>query len=161
MLVSALTLWLLQVFVKPILSAESDLEQAISALRPQLSPGATITFPSDPRWGELNSRASSPRLVPHFSVVVEVAAESDVQATVTVASQYDIPFLAITGRHGWTSSLNKLPYGFQINLRGLNSSALSSDGKTATIGGGIIQYELVRSLFEKGKYAGEINIWHP
>jgi FAD/FMN-containing dehydrogenase len=155
MILSALTIWLLLIFVEPIVSVEFDLEKAVIALRPQLSSGAIITFPSDPRWDELQNRASSPRLMPHYSVVVEVATEADVQSTVTVASQYNVPFLAITGQHGWTSSIEKLQYGFQINLRGLNSTALSSDGKTAIVGGGIIQYELVRSLFAKGKYAGK------
>lgn len=97
-------------------------------------------------------RSTSPRLAPHYSVVVEVATASDVQATVATASKYDIPFLAVSGTHGWTKTLEKLPYGIQINMRKLNTATLSTDGKVAVVGGGMLQHEIVRSLFAKGKY---------
>lgn len=77
------------------------------------------------------------------------------QATVTTASKHDIPFLAVSGTHGWTSTLEKLPYGIQINMRKLNTSTLSGDGKVATVGGGMLQHEIVRSLFAEGKYTSE------
>jgi FAD/FMN-containing dehydrogenase len=87
-------------------------------------------------------------------VVVEVATMSDVQTTVTLANRFNIPFLAVSGTHEWTKTLNKLPYGIQINMRRLNTTNLSRDGKTATVGGGTLQYEITRSLFAPGKYAG-------
>lgn len=134
---------------------QKDLNLAVSALSAQLSDEASITFPGGADWDTLQLRASSPRISPHYSVVVQVATESDVQATVTLANRFNIPFLAISGAHGWTKSLNKLPYGIQINMRKLNTTTHHPDGNTAVVGGGTIQYEITRALFAKGKYAGE------
>jgi FAD/FMN-containing dehydrogenase len=155
MLLSSLNVWLLQVFIIPIACAQHDLQQAVGALTAQLSNGAIVTFPWEPRWDALQARASFPRLAPHYTVVVEVATEEDVQATVSLANRFNIPFLAVSGTHGWTTTLNSLPYGIQINLRKLNTTTLSPDGKSAIVGGGTLQYEITRSLFAKGKAAGK------
>ncbi|RMZ73654.1 6-hydroxy-D-nicotine oxidase [Pyrenophora seminiperda CCB06] len=133
--------------------AQTDLKQAVSALSNVLSHEATITFPGGANWDSLQLRSSSPRISPHYSVVVQVATESDVQATVTLANRFNIPFLAVAGGHGWTTSLNNLPYGIQINMRKLNTTTLGQGGKTAIVGGGALQYEATRALFAKGKYA--------
>jgi hypothetical protein len=158
MIHSVLTLWLLQVFAGPSL-AHNNLEQAVAALRLRLSDNAAITFPGESRWDYLQVRASSPRLSPHYTVVVEVATESDVEATVTQASRFDVPFLAVSGRHGWTSTLNRFPYGIQINMRQLNTTTLGREGTSAIVGGGRLQHELTRSLFAEGKYAGIFNFF--
>ena len=134
---------------------QKDLKHAVAALSAQLSDKASVKFPGGVDWDTLQLRASSPRISPHYNVVVQVATESDVQATVALANRFNIPFLAISGAHGWTKSLNKLPYGIQINMRKLNTTILNQDGKTAMVGGGTIQYEITRALFAKGKYAGE------
>lgn len=158
MFFSTLTAWLLQCYLGLIASKPHTFETAISSLKPQLSSGAVITFPWDKRWDELQIRATSPRLAPHYSVVVEVATESDVQATVALGSRFNIPFLAVSGGHGWTSTLDKLTYGIQINLRRLNTTTLSRDGKTAIVGGGTLQHEIVRSLFAEGKYTSKDHV---
>jgi FAD/FMN-containing dehydrogenase len=155
MLFYTLSAWLLYALYVTPASARNDLKIAISALKAQLSPGAIVTFPWDPRWNDLQVRGSSPRVSPGYSVVVEVVTEFDVQATVTMANRYDIPFLAVSGTHGWTKTLDRLPYGIQINMRKMNSTILGSDGRTAIVGGGTLQYEVTRSLFAKGKYAGK------
>jgi FAD/FMN-containing dehydrogenase len=155
MLPSSLKVWLLQVFTIPILCTYHDLQQAVAAFTPQLSSGAVVTFPWEPRWDALQARASFPRLAPHYTVVVEVATEEDVQATVSLANRLNIPFLAVSGTHGLTSTLDSFPYGVQINLRKLNTTTLSHDGKSAVVGGGTLQREITRSLFAKGKAAGK------
>ena len=132
-----------------------DLVRAISTLGPHLSKDASVTFPWDARWEELQTRGSSPRISPDYNAVVEVATEADVQKTVSLANQFNVPFLAISGGHGWTKTLNSLPFGIQINLRKLNTTTLGQDGKAATMGGGTKQYEITRSLFAQGKYAGK------
>ncbi|KAH7093198.1 hypothetical protein FB567DRAFT_544580 [Paraphoma chrysanthemicola] len=145
--------WLSCLWSIDFVIAQDNLKPAIAALQSQLSPDAVVTIPWDSHWQDLQVRCTSPRISPDYTVVVEVATEADVQATVTFASRYNIPFLAAAGNHGWTKTLNKLPYGIQINLRKLNSTTLSSKGDTAAIAGGTIQYEITRSLFAKGKYA--------
>lgn len=157
MLFPTLAAWLLCAIPRTLAFEEDDLKLAVSSLTPQLAQGAIVTFPWDARWNELQVRGSSPRVSPSYSVVVEVASEADVQATVTIANRFSIPFLAVSGTHGWTRTLDKLPYGIQINMRRLNTTTLSRDGKTATVGGGTLQYEITRSLFAKGKYAGKFD----
>jgi FAD/FMN-containing dehydrogenase len=137
-----------------MLFASNDLQRVVSALKPQLSKEAIVTFPWDSRWETLQVTASTPRLSPDYSVVVEVATEIDVQTTVKLASHFNIPFLAISGGHAWTNTLKDFPYGIQINMRKLNTTLLSRNGSTAIVGGGILQHELTRSLFAKNKYAG-------
>jgi FAD/FMN-containing dehydrogenase len=158
MLFPTVAAWLLCTLRGTLAFKQDDLKLAVSTLHPQLSKGAVVTFPWDARWKELQVRGSSPRVSPDYSVVVEVATESDVQTTVTLASRFNIPFLAVSGTHGWTKTLNKLPYGIQINMRKLNTTTLSRDGKTAIVGGGTLQYEITRSLFALGKYAGMFGI---
>jgi FAD/FMN-containing dehydrogenase len=45
--------------------------------------------------------------------------------------------------------------GIQINMRKMNSLHVNADGNTATVGGGIMQYEITKSLYQYGKQAGE------
>jgi FAD/FMN-containing dehydrogenase len=158
MLPSILSVWLLQIFRTSTVLAYNNLEQAVVALEPQLSSGAIVTFPWEPRWDTLQGRASYPRLSPNYSVVVEVATEQDVQTTVSLANRFNIPFLAVSGTHGWTTSLNRFPYGIQINMRKLNTTTISPDGKTAVAGGGTLQHEITHSLFAHGKYAGKAEL---
>lgn len=131
------------------------LQHVVAGLPSLLSKDAVVTFPWDTRWSDLQIRAASPRISPEYSVIVEVATEDDVQKTVSFANRFNVPFLAVSGGHGWTWSLNQLPHGIQINMRKLNTTTLSPDGKSAIVGGGTKQYEITRSLFDLGKYAGE------
>ncbi|KAG9186256.1 hypothetical protein G6011_02812 [Alternaria panax] len=153
MLFPTVTAWL-SFAVRGSFASETDqLKLAVSTLNPKLSKAATITFPWDSRWNGLQVRGSSPRVSPDYNVVVEVATESDVQTTVALANRLNIPFLAVTGGHGWTKTLNKLPYGIQINMRKLKTTRLNWHGKTVMVGGGTMQHEITRSLFALGKYA--------
>ncbi|OAQ70726.1 6-hydroxy-D-nicotine oxidase [Pochonia chlamydosporia 170] len=128
-------------------------ETVIKELGPLLSKGAAIVLPSSKEGEELQIRASSPRIKPGYVAVVEVASEKDVQETIKYANRRSTPFLAVSGAHGWPSSLNKVHGGIQINMRKLNTTTLSHDGKSATVGGGTMQYEITAALFNKGKQA--------
>ncbi|KAI4932264.1 uncharacterized protein J4E92_004164 [Alternaria infectoria] len=153
MLLPTAAVWLLCIARRSYASAPYDLQLAASALSPQLSKDAIITFPGDARWDDLQVRGASPRISPDYNVVVEVATESDVQTTVAFANRFNIPFLAVTGGHGWTTTLNNLSYGIQINMRKLNTTTLGQNGKTATVGGGTMQHEITGSLYASGKYS--------
>ncbi|KAF2261385.1 FAD-binding domain-containing protein [Lojkania enalia] len=132
---------------------EAELSLASKQISTGLSVGANIVLPNSARWPDMVSRGSYPRVSPSYDALIEVATEEDVQLVVSVAARYDIPFLVVTGAHGWTKSLNRLQGGIQINMRKLNSIALNSNGKTATIGGGTLQWETIRALFAKNKIA--------
>jgi len=54
----------------------------VRELGPLLFKQAAILTPASPEWNELLRRASTPRIHPGFVVVVDVAGEEDVQATV-------------------------------------------------------------------------------
>ncbi|KAI6782598.1 6-hydroxy-D-nicotine oxidase [Emericellopsis cladophorae] len=134
-------------------SHEANVQEQLALL---LSEDAVISFPSSPDWDGLIERASTPRVAPGFLAVVEVATEKDVQQTIKVANKLNLPFLAVTGSHGWTTALERVKYGIQINMRRLNSSTLHEDGESATVGGGIMQHEIVAALAEHGKQAGPL-----
>jgi hypothetical protein len=60
-----------------------DLSLSIEAdLGRRLSRHASILLPTSSNFTSLEIRASSPRIEPHFSAIVEVATEADVQQTV-------------------------------------------------------------------------------
>jgi len=134
-------------------------ERIQKELGPELSAGAEILTPSSPGWGDIVVvRASAPRIHPEFVVSVLVATTEDVQATVKYANHIHVPFLAVSGGHGWPTDLNRLRGGIQINLRRLNTARVNWDGggNTATVGGGTLQHEAVQSLYAQGeKMAGK------
>lgn len=123
-----------------------------------LSQNASLILPSDDKWGALQIRGTSPRIQPKFNTVVQPATEEDVQKIVQFASQYGIPFLAVSGTHGWTKTLDTLPYGIQINMRKLNSVTLDPGATTATVGGGTLQWEANKALYAKNKQAGNLEL---
>jgi FAD/FMN-containing dehydrogenase len=136
-------------------SQHAALQHALAELTSRLSPGAIVTLPSSPRWRALQIRSSSPAVAPSYGAVVEVATEGDVIATVSIAGRCNVPFLAISGAHGWTRTLNRMEHGIQINMRALNGVTLGSGGRAADLGGGALQWEITRELYARGKYAGE------
>lgn len=62
-----------------------DCHSIESELSPRLSPGAAIILPGNASFDSFEVRASSPRIEPTFSAVVEVSTEEDVQHTVCKA----------------------------------------------------------------------------
>ncbi|KAH8750850.1 FAD binding domain protein [Diaporthe sp. PMI_573] len=89
---------------------------------------------------------------PSFRATVQVYTEEDVSNTIKVSNKYELPWLAVSGRHGGIRSLGKLDSGVQINMDHLDSLVISSDGKTATIGGGMLSGEVTSALWDKGKW---------
>jgi len=88
--------------------------------------------------------------IPFYSVLASNDAVAHL-SQVKYANHANIPFIAMTGTHGWPTTLNELKGGIEINMRKLNTSKVNADGKTATVGGGTMQYEIVRSLYDQGK----------
>jgi FAD/FMN-containing dehydrogenase len=123
------------------------------ALKALLSADSKVAISGDPGWSNLLSRASYPRIDPEYNVIVSVATESDVQNVIGYCHENEVPFLTVSGAHGWSKSLNKLKNGIQINLRNLNNTEVDEGGETATIGGGALQYETTKALYGAGKQA--------
>jgi hypothetical protein len=110
-------------------------------------PGSVGFNTSTDRWN-INS-------TPTYEVIVEVATEADVQATVQWANNASLPFLAISGGHGVVQSLNRFEGGVGIWMRGMRDVKVLEDGETARIEGGVLSGELVHSLWEEGKMTGK------
>ncbi|KAL2837840.1 hypothetical protein BJY01DRAFT_237701 [Aspergillus pseudoustus] len=138
---------LLGVGSNAFLSSRADISSELGA---QLSKEANIFFPNAEEFAEATDRWSD-YYRPNFTVVVQVAEEEDVANTVRFANSHKIPFLAVNDGHGDISSLGRMQDGIQIWLRNLNSIEISEDGRTATVGGGVRSFELMQTLFEKGK----------
>ncbi|KAL4923493.1 uncharacterized protein BDV17DRAFT_285393 [Aspergillus undulatus] len=120
-------------------------------LMTQLSENADIIFPDEEIFDNATERWSYYH-PPSFTVVVEVAEEEDVAKAIRYANSQDLPFLAVNGGHGAISSLSNMDHGMQIWLHKLNSVVIAEDGQTATFGGGITSYELIRALYQEGKH---------
>lgn len=76
---------------------------------------------------------------------------------VKFARKYNIDFLAISRGHGTTKTLSTVKNGIQINLRQLQEITVAADGKTATLGGGVYNDNVVNALHAKGKSSGMFN----
>ncbi|KAK6073257.1 FAD-dependent oxygenase [Seiridium cupressi] len=119
-------------------------------LGPLLSSEAEIVFPGSVEFLVATDRDNE-QDPPTFSVVVEVATESDVQETVRYANRHAIAFVATTGLHGGTTTLGKLQQGINIRMRKMNCTSIAADGYSATFGGGILGLEVKNDLWAVAK----------
>ncbi|KAH8651245.1 hypothetical protein BX600DRAFT_441681 [Xylariales sp. PMI_506] len=110
--------------------------QSLAALRPMLSAGATVDTPTDSnyaisaaRWSDLST--------PKPGAVINVACEGDIEAAVKWATDNNVPFVAQSGGHAWSTSLKINSSGVVINMRKLNSISIDTEKGLAVIGGGI------------------------
>ena len=108
-----------------------------STLGPQLSPNAQIHLPGSAGFNTSTERWNS-HITPTFAVVVEVATEADVQATIRWANDATLPFLAVTGGHGVVQSLNDFRGGVGIWMRGMKDVRVLEGGEKARIEGGVL-----------------------
>ena len=125
-----------------------------TTLSPQLSAKAQIHLPDSASFNTSTERWNS-HITPTFAVVVEVATEADVQATIRWANDASLPFLAVTGGHGVVQSLNDFRDGVGIWMRGMKDVSVLEGGETARIEGGVLSGEMVRGLWEEGKMTGK------
>ncbi|KAL8704812.1 MAG: hypothetical protein Q9201_002044 [Fulgogasparrea decipioides] len=126
-------------------------------LGPLLTSGATIYFPDSPQFANATSRWSV-YAEPKIAVVVEPASAKDVATTVQFASKHNIPFLAVNKGHGSTSTLGVVKNGIEIHIRALNQIVVNADGRSASVGGGSYNQELIDTLWNQGKASGKSSI---
>lgn len=95
------------------------------------------------RWSDFD--------LPTPSVIVNATSEKDLSAVVKYCAKNNIPFLPQNGGNGWaTGQFNLGSTGVLINLAGLNQVTISSDKKTATIGGGALIGDVITAADASG-----------
>lgn len=77
------------------------------------------------------------------------------------ANNHNISYLAKVGGHGAIDSLDNMRNGIQISMRPMNHVRISSDGKTATIGGGVKVKEVTDALWAASKQTGMLSFKTP
>ncbi|KLJ06466.1 hypothetical protein EMPG_10142 [Blastomyces silverae] len=123
----------------------TELGRTLSSTAEIYLPGSDEFDAAVARWSNL--------AVPVANVVVVPGTEDDVVKTVKFANRKRLPFLAVNGRHGATTTLKKMTHGIEIYLKQLNSIKIADDGKTVTIGGGTQSKSVTDTLWAAGKQA--------
>ncbi|KAL8839882.1 MAG: hypothetical protein Q9170_001562 [Blastenia crenularia] len=83
--------------------------------------------------------------------------QSNIHLQVKLANRFGLPFLAVNGGHGSTSSLNTIQRGVSINLRALSHVRVSRGGDSALVGGGANTQEVIHALAARGKVTATTN----
>ncbi|KFY42098.1 hypothetical protein V494_02602 [Pseudogymnoascus sp. VKM F-4513 (FW-928)] len=122
----------------------------ISADTIGLSAESQIFFPDSPGWADETIRWTE-YMPPTYSVAVRPTLESDVQALVKFATRCNIPFLASSAQHGFTTTLSKLQGGMEIDLSAFRNVSVNAGENTLTVGGGVRFLDVFDPVFEAGK----------
>lgn len=69
---------------------------------------------------------------------------------VKLATQFKIPFLAVAGRHGYTTTLRSLRNGLEIDLSQLDTIEIDKTSQTFTVGAGVRVSEIFDPLYDAG-----------
>ncbi|PVH97527.1 FAD-binding domain-containing protein [Periconia macrospinosa] len=134
-------------------AVDTKIQKFSAQLRPHLNKDAEIYLPGTDGYNTAAQRWSA-STNPGFIGIVKVVAEEDVQSVIKAANALKIPYLAITGGHGTTSSLNTFKDGIGIYLRGLASTTLSGStekGPVAVVKGGSLSGEVIDYVWSQGK----------
>ncbi|RAH54231.1 FAD-dependent oxidase [Aspergillus piperis CBS 112811] len=122
----------------------------ITALLSQLSPAAEVFYPYATNWTDTTQRWTTYE-EPTFFASIKPNTTLDVQRIVKYASTHNIPFLAMGGGHGYTTTFAELQYGLEIDLSGFNQVAVDADANLMTIGGGVRFRDIFEPLYSAGK----------
>ncbi|KAH8661083.1 FAD binding domain-containing protein [Ilyonectria robusta] len=94
------------------------------------------------RWSEFDA--------PQPAVVVNATCESDLKAVVKYCAKNKVPILAQNGGNGWAAGQWDLGTGVMLNLAGLNQVVVSTDKKTALVGGGALVGDVIAAADAAG-----------
>ncbi|KAJ0414362.1 FAD-dependent oxidase [Aspergillus carlsbadensis] len=122
----------------------------ISSLVRRLSRGAEVFYPSASNWSEVTPRWSTNE-APTFFAAIKPATHRDVQDIVRFASRNDIPFLAVGGGHGFTTTLGEVENGLEIDLSQFDRVSVDARRNRLTIGGGVRFRDVMDPLYAAGK----------
>jgi hypothetical protein len=129
-------------------------EDQAPGLASRLSSGAHIYLPGSTDF-ELSTTRWSTLDAPNVTITVEPATENDVAETVKYANERGIPFIAVNGGHGAITTVGEVKNGIEIWMRSLNKIAIAQDGKTVTLGGGVLSKSVTETLWRAGKQTGK------
>ncbi|KAI5785828.1 hypothetical protein EDC01DRAFT_750252 [Geopyxis carbonaria] len=153
------TLFSAVTFASPVTGAlltprASVLDSTISVLKSKLSVGASIVLPDEDAWDNTTSRWSEySRPLSGFAVLVSNV--RDVQETVKFAKKAGMPFLVRNRGHGSVGTLATFQGGIEIEVSMLNSIKINKKSSTATMGGGVYNYQVIQTLYAAG-YQGAV-----
>ncbi|KAI8945762.1 hypothetical protein F4801DRAFT_593879 [Xylaria longipes] len=133
--------WLVQVF-RYITCILVTVDGSMTELSSQLSHTNLINTTAPARWSDFDA--------PNPGVVVNVATESDVVATVKYCTTRNIPFLAQNGGNGWATTFHLGKNGVLINLAALNQVTFNANKTQATIGGGSTVSNTINKAYAAG-----------
>ncbi|KAF1980967.1 FAD-dependent oxidase [Aulographum hederae CBS 113979] len=119
-------------------------------LNTQLSRDSIFTCPEDPAWGNTTERWSTIGQ-PTFAAAVTPADEHDLLYIVQAAKRFRFPFLATRSHHGYSSSLDAINNGLNVDLSRFDKVTVNATANTMTIGGGVLFSEILDPLFDAGK----------
>ncbi|KAL2810520.1 hypothetical protein BJX63DRAFT_444698 [Aspergillus granulosus] len=129
--------------------ATSTFPNLTSIFGPYLSPSAEILLPTDnefpsqltQRWTDYNK--------PSYIGAIKPATEKDIQKTIEIATDHDLPFFVTGGGHGISnySTFN----GLSIDLSNFRTVGLDTKENLLTIGGSTKVYQILDLLWENGK----------
>ncbi|KIA75595.1 FAD-dependent oxidase [Aspergillus ustus] len=122
----------------------------ISPLVRHLSRGAEVFYPSAANWSEVTPRWST-NDAPTFFAAIKPGTTGDVQNIVRFASRNQIPFLAVGGGHGFTTTLGEVQNGLEIDLSPFNKISVDARRNRLTVGGGVRFRDIMDPLYAAGK----------
>ncbi|KAB8228279.1 FAD-linked oxidoreductase [Aspergillus alliaceus] len=115
-----------------------------------LSKDSQIFFPNSSGWDNETIRWTA-YMAPTYSVAIRPIHESDVQALIKFATRCNIPFLASSAQHGFTTTLGELQNGLEIDLSAFRNVSVNAEENTLTVGGGVRFMDVFDPVFNAGK----------
>ncbi|KAF3766676.1 FAD-binding domain-containing protein [Cryphonectria parasitica EP155] len=108
-----------------------------------------LVLPNDTSFANLTERWTLFD-APSFAGAIRPATEADVAQVVQLARQNNLPFLATGGRHGFTTTLEALDQGLEIDLSQLDTVEVDDTNATLTIGAGVIVNDILDPIYDAG-----------
>lgn len=126
----------------------------------QWDPETVLVLPSDPSFANITERWTVFD-APTFSGAIRPATEKDLVDIVRLARKHKLPFLATGGRHGFTTTLDALDQGLEIDLSQLDSVEVDATQATLTIGAGVHVNQILDPIYNAGFEMREFSITSP
>lgn len=127
-----------------------DGQQIVSLLKDRLS-SATQYAVTDEKEQGIGRKRWTTWKAPTWIATVKPATVEDIQNTVKVCGEKNIPFHAVATGHHYTAAYEKAKDVLQIDISNLNSVAVDADANTLTIGGAVRFVDVFEPLYKAGK----------